>query len=227
MLLQYSDFAVSITLLYLDQEIGNFDKDIIVDDIFDARLKGHPIINFIHEVQLEVGKADFSASSLFDSTIGFKKNVSIRDVLANYPYPNTLKVLKVKGEDLKKAIEKAATYFVLEDGKVSVNNDFLVPKVQHYNYDTFGGLTYEIDLNKEFGNRVISMKKNGEDIDLEKYYSVVMNNYRATNTSVYPSYEGAEVVREVNIDISELIIDYIQDKKNVKSVDKSNYKIKY
>lgn len=213
--------------LYLDQEIGEFDKDIIVDDIFSARLNGHPIINFLHEVQLEVGKADFSALSLFDSTIGFKKNVSIRDVLVNYPYPNTLKTLKVKGEDLKKAIEKSATYFVLEGNNVVVNETFLKPKVQHYNYDTFGGLTYEIDLNREFGNRVISMKRNGEDIDLEKYYSVVMNNYRATNTSIYPSYEGAEVIGEVNIDISEIIIDYIQNKKKVKVVDKSNYQIKY
>lgn len=213
--------------LYLDQEIGHFDKDIIVDDIFNARLNGHPIINFLHEVQLKTTKADFSALSLFDSTIGFKKNVSIRDVLINYPYPNTLKILKVKGKDLKKAIEKAATYFVIEDNNVVVNRDFLVPKVQHYNYDTFGGLIYEIDLNREFGNRVVSMKKNGEDIDLEKYYSVVMNNYRASNTSIYPSYEGAEVLGEINIDISEIIIDYIQENKNVKTVDKSNYIIKY
>ena len=213
--------------LYLDQEIGTFDKDIIVDDIFSARLNGHPIINFLHEVHLEVGNADFSALSLFDSTIGFHKNVSIRDVLINYPYPNTLKILKVKGENIKKAIEKAATYFILEDNKVVVNSTFLKPKVQNYNYDTFGGLTYEIDLNREFGDRVISMKRNGEDIDLEQYYSVVMNNYRATNTSIYPSYEGSEVLGEVNIDIGEIIIDYIQNKKNIKSLDESNYKIKY
>ena len=181
----------------------------------------------MHEVHLEAGKADISALSLFDSTIGFKKNVSIRDVLINYPYPNTLKILKVKGENIKKAIEKAATYFVLEDSKVAINNSFLVPKVQHYNYDTFGGLDYEVDLNREFGDRVISMKINGQDMDLEKYYNVVMNNYRASNTSIYPSYEGAEVVGEVNIDISEIIIDYIQEKKVIKTVENSNYKIKY
>ncbi len=213
--------------VYLDEEIGKFDKDIIVDDIFDARLNGHPIINFLHEVHLEVGKADFCALSLFDSTIGFKQNVTIRDVLINYPYPNTLKTLKIKGKDLKEAIEKAATYFVIENNNVVVNRDFLEPKVQHYNYDIFGGLTYEIDLNKEFGNRVVSMKKNGEDIDLQQYYTIVMNNYRASNTSIYPSYEGAEVVCEVNIDMSEIIIDYIQDKKKIKSIDGSNYKIKY
>ncbi len=213
--------------VYLDQEIGEFEKDILVNDIFEARLKGHPFINFLHEVHLDAGKSDFSALSMFDSTIGFKKTVSIRDVLINYPYPNTLTVLNVKGKNIKEAMEKSATYFVLEDGKVDVNISFLKPKVQHYNYDTFGGMTYEIDLNREFGDRIVSMKKDGVDIDLEKYYTIVMNNYRATNWSVYPSYKDAEIVREINLDISEVIINYIQNKKKVRVIDESNYIIKY
>lgn len=211
---------------YLDREIGCFDKDIVIDDIFEARLKGHPFINFLHQVQLEASEADFSALSLFDSAIGFKKNVSIRDILINYPYPNTLMVLKVKGEKLKEAIEKAATYFSIEDGKIKISDSFLIPKVQNYNYDMFGGLDYEIDLSRDFGNRVISMKKGGKDIDLDKYYKVVMNNYRATNTSIYPSYEGAEVVKEINVDVSELIINYFLKHHNVKVIQQSNYIIK-
>ena len=211
---------------YLDREIGCFDKDIVIDDIFEARLKGHPFINFLHQVQLEASEADFSALSLFDSAIGFKKNVSIRDILINYPYPNTLMVLKVKGDKLKEAIEKAATYFSIEDGKIKISDSFLIPKVQNYNYDMFGGLDYEIDLSRDFGNRVISMKKDGKDIDLDKYYKVVMNNYRATNTSIYPSYEGAEVIKEINVDVSELIINYFLKHHNVKVIQQSNYIIK-
>ena len=211
---------------YLDREIGCFDKDIVIDDIFEARLKGHPFINFLHQVQLEASEADFSALSLFDSAIGFKKNVSIRDILINYPYPNTLMVLKVKGDKLKEAIEKAATYFSIEDGKIKISDSFLIPKVQNYNYDMFAGLEYEIDLSRDFGNRVISMKKDGKDIDLDKYYKVVMNNYRATNTSIYPSYEGAEVIKEINVDVSELIINYFLKHHNVKVIQQSNYIIK-
>ena len=212
---------------YLDEEIGHFDKDILIDDIFIARLKGHPFINFLHEVQLSVSNADFSALSLFDSAIGFKKNVSIKDVLINYPYPNTLKVLKIKGSQLKEAIEKSATYFVIENNSVQINKDFIVPKVQNYNYDTFGGLTYEIDLSREFNDRVISMKKNNQEIDLNKYYTIVLNNYRASNTSIYPCYENAEVIKEINIDMSEIIIDYLQKHDEVKVIDEVNYIIKY
>ena len=211
---------------YLDKEIGEFDKDILMDDIFQARLNGHPFINFLHQVQLEASGADFSVLSLFDTAIGFKKNVSIRDVLINYPYPNTLMVLKVKGSKLKEAVEKAATYFVVDNGKVKISDGFLIPKVQNYNYDTFAGFDYKIDLSRNFNDRVIYMKKNGKDIDLDNYYNVVMNNYRATNTSIYPSYEGAKLIKEINVDISELIINYFLKNKNIKAIEKSNYIIK-
>ena len=73
---------------------------------------------------------------------------------------------------------------------------------------------------------LIYMKKNGKDIDLDNYYNVVMNNYRATNTSIYPSYEGAELIKEINVDISELIINYFLKNKNIKAIEKSNYIIK-
>ena len=185
-----------------------------------------PFINFLHQVQLEASGADFSVLSLFDSAIGFKKNVSIRDVLINYPYPNTLMVLKVRGDKIKEAIEKAATYFVVKNGEVKISDGFLVPKVQNYNYDTFAGFNYKIDLSRDFGDRVISMTKDGKNIEFDKYYTVVMNNYRATNTSIYPAYEGAEVVKEINTDISELIINYFLEHHNIKVIEESNYIIK-
>lgn len=209
--------------VYLDNEIGEFNSDLVIDDIFKARLEGHPFINFLHKVQLEASKADFSAISLFDSAIGFEKIVSIKDVLINYPYPNTLMVLEVNGHKLKEAIEKSATYFIVENGEVHINKDFLLPKVQNYNYDTFGGLNYEIDLSKEFGNRVVSMKKDGELINLDKSYNIVLSNYRATNTSIYPCYENAKLVKEINSDISELIINYFQNNHKINISNESNY----
>lgn len=209
--------------VYLDKIIGEFDKDIKLDDVFLARLKGHPFINFLHKVQLDISGADFSALSVFDSAMGFSKKISIRDVLINYPYPNTLKVLEITGKQLKEAIEKSATYFVVEDGKIGINKDFLVPKVQHYNYDTYGGLEYKIDLSRDFYDRVVYMKKNGKDISMDETYTIVLNNYRASNTSIYPAYEGCKVVKEINLDMSEIIIDYIQNHKKIIVDDKKNY----
>ena len=100
---------------------------------------------------------------------------------------------------------------LLEDGKVVVNKDFLVLRFNIIIMTLLDGLDYEVDLYRDFGDSVVYMKKNGKDIDLEKVYYNVVNNYRASNTSIYPSYEGAEVVGEINIDISEIIINYIKN----------------
>ena len=88
-------------------------------------------------------------------------------------------------------------------------------------------MTYEIDLSRAFNDRVISMKKNNQQIKLDEYYTIVLNNYRASNTSIYPCYENAEVIKEINIDMNEIIIDYFQKHNEVKVVDEVNYVIKY
>ncbi|MGL4570537.1 MAG: bifunctional metallophosphatase/5'-nucleotidase [Clostridium sp.] len=212
---------------FLNEEIGHLHKDIIIEDLFSARLNGHPFINLLHEIQLDISNADFSALSLFDCAMGFKQNISIKDVLINYPYANTLKVIKIKGEKLKVAIEKSATYFVLEDNTIRINEEFLLPKVQNYNYDTYGGLTYEINLLKDFGSRVVSMQKDGKSINMDDYYTLVLSNYRASNTSVYPSYENAEVLKEINLDMSEIIMDYFKKQTHIELIDESNYIIKH
>lgn len=208
---------------YFDKEIGCFSDDMQIQDIKMARFYGHPLINFIHEIQFAISHADISVTSLFDTAIGFKKHVSIRDVLINYPYPNTLRVLEINGHQLKEAIEKSATYFMLDGQEIVINDTFLKPKIQSYNYDMFAGLTYEVDLTKPCYQRVIAMLYQGKPMELDKTYRVVMNNYRASNTSIYPSYEGAKIVKEINIDISELMIDYIQEKQYITIDETCNY----
>ena len=136
-------------------------------------------------------------------------------------------MIKLKGSKFKEAMEKSATYFVLEEGEVAINREFLFPKVQNYNYDMFGGLVYEIDLNKQFGHRVVKMAIGNEPVDMDKEYTIVLSNYRASNVSLYPAYEGAEVVKEITKDISEIIIEYIEQTPCVEVNEEINYKIYY
>ena len=50
-----------------------------------------------------------------------------------------------------------------------------------------------------------------------------LNNYRASNTSIYPAYKGCKVVKEINLDMSEIILDYIQKHKKIVVDEKQNY----
>lgn len=202
---------------YLATVIGHFDKEIYLGDKFDVRLNGHPYINFLHEVQMDALEADFSSLTLFDQAIGFGKDVTLRDVLVNYPYPNTLKVIEVTGHDLQEAIEISTNYFRPgENGNIVLNPKFQYPKVRNYIYDFFYGLEYVVDVSKPKRHRVVSMKKDGKDLDMDKKYRLILNNYRATNTAEYPCYVDKPVLDETSLDMSELMIAYIEKHVNLK-----------
>lgn len=212
--------------VYLSQIIGKLDKDIKLPNHFDVRLNGHPYINLLHKIQLEISGADFSTTAMFDTAIGFSKDISIRDVLVNYPYPNILQVLEITGHDLKRAMEISATYFVLdENNQITVNPKYIKPKLRNYIYDFYYGLDYEFDISKPFGERVVKMTKDGKNLDLDRKYTVVLNNYRASNVNEYPCYEDKPIVKEISFDMSEIIINYVQENTNIVIDENINFKI--
>ncbi len=79
----------------------------------------------------------------------------MRDIVSNYVYPNTLKVIRILGRDIRAALEKSAKYFELgPQGDSIVNRSFLTPKPQHYNYDMWEGIEYVLDISRPIGQRV-------------------------------------------------------------------------
>lgn len=85
----------------------------------------------------------------------------------------------------------------------------------------------QIDLKDFLDKEIGHLDKDIIIDDMDKYYTIVLSNYRASNTSVYPAYENAEVLREISIDMSEIIMDYLQKKQQIKLIDESNYVVKY
>ncbi len=210
---------------YLDQVIGHIDQDIVIEDMFSARLNSHALTNLVNQVQLDVSGADISAVSLFDSAVGFKKDITIRDLIANYPYPNTLKVIEMTGQQVLSALEVSASYFVVKDGEITVNEHFTKPKKQHYQYDLFYGIDYVIDANNPFGEKIVECNYGGKPIGLEQTYNVIVNNYRASNISWYPMYSEGKLVREINYDMVELLTNYISKHKEIKISNRKNFKV--
>ena len=84
-------------------------------------------------------------------------------------------------------------------------------------------IPYELlDITKEIGNRVTSIVYNGKELDEDTTLTLVMNNYRASGAGGYEFYTDCKVVKEVLIEMPDLIIDYFKNNKNV-IVDKSKY----
>ncbi|WP_239483802.1 bifunctional metallophosphatase/5'-nucleotidase [Paenibacillus rhizolycopersici] len=217
----------SATQAWLDQPIGLVDGDMTIESPFACRLADNPFMEFVNQVQMEAAGVDVSnAALLSEQSKGFAGRITLRDVLTNFMYPNTLTVLRLAGRDIREALEQTANYFVLgEDGVITVNPIYLEPKAQHYNYDMWEGIEYELDVAKPVGQRVVKLIRNGAPLQDETEVDVVMNNYRAGGGGDYDMYRGKPVVREIQADMADLVAEYLERHGTIRAACDGNWKI--
>lgn len=209
--------------IFLDQPLGELDIPLEPDDHMKMAANGSVIANFFNQVQLDASGADLSVTCLANVVKGFNRQVTIRDVVATYVFPNTLKTIRVDRRILKAALERSAEYFDLGDnGQLKVSQSFLKPIVMHYNYDYLSGLEVTIDIHKPIGDRVVSMLYEGKELEEDCQLALCLNNYRATGTGGYPLYAQCELVRDQPTEISQMIIEYIEKHKRI-VVDKTKW----
>ncbi len=212
---------------FLDEIIGVVPKNnLIIKDPVEARINKHPIVDFINCIQIKASNAQLSGTSLANIVTGFKKEITIRNVLSTYVYSNTLVVVEITGKILKEYLEKCAEYFILKDGVIVANPRFSYPKVEHYNYDMIDGIDYVIDVKKEFGSRLVSIKYQNIEIKQEDKFTIVLNNYRATGGGDFLMIKELPIIREIPFDVAELIIDYIRENRIIDVVGVKNIRLK-
>ncbi|GAX91215.1 bifunctional metallophosphatase/5'-nucleotidase [Effusibacillus lacus] len=215
------------TQIWLDKPIGKIKGDMRVTDPMAIRLRDNPLIEFFNKVQMEYAQTDISNTALFDNhSPGLGTDVTMRDIVANYIYPNTLRVLRITGQDIKDALEQSASYFATyTGGDIQVNPEFTTPKPQHYNYDMWEGIEYRINISRPFGERVEKLTYKGQPVQMDRLYEVVMNNYRAGGGGNYFMFQGKEVVRDVPTDVSELIANYILERGTIEATCDHNWEV--
>ena len=196
---------------WLDLPVGHLSRPLKPGDHLEMAERGSDIADFFNLVQLSVSGADISCSALANTVRGFQPDVTVRDAVASYIFSNTLAVLEVTGDILRQGLEQCASYFqVEEDGTIRVSDPFLLPKEAHYNYDYFAGVSYTFDLRRPVGSRVTSLTRNGQPIGRSEKLTLVMNDYRAAGSGDFDFYRGCRRVREIQTEMSELILDYLR-----------------
>ncbi|WP_252898219.1 5'-nucleotidase C-terminal domain-containing protein [Apilactobacillus ozensis] len=140
---------------WLDKPLAKIDGCMKFSNPFEVRLNKNSFIQFVQKVQMDKMGVDISATALFNNEAhGFENPITMRNIITNYVYPNSLSVLEINGSELKKAIEISANYFAVDNNKIIVNPNFLYPKARHYNYDMYEGIDYTINVSKPVGERV-------------------------------------------------------------------------
>ena len=223
LLLNVLDESEKKASYWLDLPVGYADTALKADKPVRMASEGSLIANFFNQVQLEASGAQISVTSLANRIQGFSKDIKLRDILINYPFPNTLKTIQVDRKILKQALERCAEYFAaLPGGALCVSDTFLKPIEQHFNYDYFAGIKVVMDPSRPLGERVLSICFNGEELEDGQKLTLCINSYRASGAGGYPFYAACPIVQEQNKDISELIMDYVSRHKNI-TIDKTKW----
>jgi 2',3'-cyclic-nucleotide 2'-phosphodiesterase / 3'-nucleotidase len=215
---------------WLDQPIGTAEGDMAICDPFAARQADHAFTEFVNRVQMAATGAPISCAAIFTNEArGFTEQITMRDVVSNYIYPNTLKVVRLSGRDIREALEQCARYFMRDEqtGGLRVSASYMEPKPQHFNYDMWDGIEYVLDISKPEGQRVVKLERNGAPLDSDAAYEVVMNSYRAGGGGNFDMIKDKPVIREIPTDMTEILADYILKRQVIRASCDHNWKVIY
>ena len=184
-----------------------------------ARAEPTPILNFINAVQRKRTGADLSAASAFDLQAGFDSGaIRLGQVLALYPYENTLRAVRITGTQLKDYLEHSVRYFHTDAiGRVSINDS-----VAGYNYDVVAGARYDIDLRRAAGDRIANLAVRGRPVRPTDSFTLALNSYRQAGSGGYTMLRGAPVVYDKGENVRDLLIQEIGNRGELNPTEYAN-----
>lgn len=196
---------------WLDQPIANLTSSVAVEEPLILAQYGNDVLRWVAAVQMAATGAQITLQGLNNNPSSLPKQLTLRSILQNYPFDNTLVTKRISGADLRVGLEHTANYFVMEGQKLAVNPDWLKPKVEHYNYDLAFGIDYEIDVRRPVGHRITKLQYQGKDIQDTDYFSIAMNNYRAVGGGDYQTYANSEIIYTGDKAIQDMLVAYFED----------------
>jgi len=208
--------------IWLDQPLGTTDMDLSVTDEFEARLHKAAVVSFLNRVQLDESGAELSATALFENASGFGHEITMRNLVSTYIYPNTLVVKRISGRGLKAYLEKCAGYWALKDDEITVSEDWLKPIAMHFNYDMLDGCEYTISVSRPIGERITSLTYQGKEVKDDDMFTLAVNNYRAAGGGGFPMIQEAETVKEIQKDMVDVIAEWIMSHPSISFAHEEN-----
>lgn len=184
-----------------------------------SRFEDTPALRFINHVQaLEVAKWTslpvLSLCAPFNRAAAIPAGeVSIRDVAGLYIFDNTLVGVRMTAGQVRDLLEESARYFrQVAAGPVAASD--VSADVPDYNLDIAYGLTapltYDIDISKPVGSRIVNLRFGGVEVPDSFEFAVAVNNYRQAGGGDFPHVAAAPVLHNQQQEIRQLLIDWVK-----------------
>ena len=111
---------------------------------------------------------------------------------------NNLQAVKIKGADLKAWLETSAKQFAQINPALAGEQDLVPSYSTIYNFDVFYGennaLTYQIDVTKPGGSRIVKLSYLGKAVLDTDDFIVATNDYRAGGGGNVPGIDGSKTI---------------------------------
>ena len=201
------------TVAYVTKPIGSTPVAWRADS---ARVHDSAIIDFTLEVMRAAAKSDLAATAAFSIDASLPAGpITIAQLSRLYPYDNTLRAVRISGEQLRQFLEYSARYYRTHGGTEPIVDT----SVPGYNFDIVSGADYTLDLSKPLGSRVTRLLVKGRPVAPTDSFTMALNNYRQTGGGGYAMLLGAPVVYDEGVEIRQLLIDEVQRRGTIRPAD--------
>ncbi len=178
------------------------------------------LIDLINKVMLHYSGADVAVAELVAPDANIQPGEIRRcDVSKIYKYTNTLYTLRMTGAQLRRFMEWSAGVLVTwQPGDVTFAID---PERRCYEREMPMGVTYEIDVSREVGERIRNLCwQDGRPVADDDSFVLAVNNYRSNSLLLAPGmlFEEDDMPKLLASDlrsdiggIREMVADYIEN----------------
>ncbi len=243
------------TLQYVRTPVGRLAAPL---HTYLAMIADDPTVQLVNEAQrayaapLAAARADLASLPILSAAAPFKCGgrggpdfytdvaegpIAIKDVADVYPYPNSVRVVKVDGATLREWLERSASIFRRIDPGSPDEQPLLGPTFACYNFDVIDGVEYSIDLTEparydESGavvapgaRRIRNLTFNGAPVDPRQAFLVVTNNYRASGGGGFPGCDGTRVAIEAPDANRDVVLAFIKGASEVAPRSDGNWRL--
>lgn len=114
-------------------------------------------------------------------------------ILSIFPFGNTVQKVELKGEVIKAALEHSVEYVPAAFG----------------GFMNVSGMTFDLDKKAPGGQRISNVKINGQPLDMQKNYTVAMNDFTAAGGDGYTMLKGARMLGVYGA-MEDIVVEYIR-----------------
>ncbi len=163
--------------------------------------------------------------------------IAVRNVADLYIYPNTVKVVKLRGAQLREWLEFSAGAFNRINPEGPAEQALINTGFPSFNFDTLDGVSYRIDVTQPAryersgklvapqARRIVDLQYQGQPVADDAEFLVVTNNYRASGGGNFPGLDGSNIVLDAPDENREALVQYLQAAKTVNPAADGNWRI--